>query len=810
MVFDSFESIFSLLCTIVGTLFCVFRYIENPKRVYKFLIVFFLSNFLSEYYWTNYILVMHRYPDVSMFMAYLGWNIGYLFLFLSVFALRIKGSNRYFHPLMLLPVLFAIPQFLLYIQYGGILNNIWEVGITTSTMVLCLQQLIYYHKRRSNDRVFPHLSLLVLLYLILEFGSWTATCFSWPSELMSPYFYFSLIDAVICTFFAYGAYKSQRIYARYHEAKSAAELRLQAMMQVLLSIVIIAISIIGFFIALWIKKAMMSDGGAFWNEYRLLISLQAISLCLVILILVLLRLITARYRHLLERMTNKNEGKRTRSYFYFTLSLILALMVFSLVYNSVIFHEASMTSVYEDGAEEIKTTSKEIENHLEKYITTLRVVSDTVALMKKNGNSIKEIEQFIVDQTGLQEKELDSNFTGIYAYIDGRYIDGLNWIPPEGYDPTTRNWYSSALAKGGEIAIISPYVDAQTGESVITIAKSISDTDVVCLDVIITHINELVQELDIHDKGYGMLVNEDGFIIAHKDRKLDGKYLQEQYGQELMDALLRVKGGRTSVNIADVDCTIFISPVADQWHSVIVVENTELFDDTYSQMAFNIIVTIIAFSLITLFAYINYKNEKIYARKVEEMNLQVVLSLASAIDAKDNYTNGHSSRVAKYSRMIAARFGYSNEAQDEIFMMGLLHDIGKIGVPDSVINKPSKLTPEEFELIKKHPVIGDSILKRIKENPKLAIAARWHHERYDGKGYPDGLSGEQIPEEARIISVADAYDAMTSRRSYRDVLSQEKVRSEIERGSGTQFDPAFAGIMLSLIDEDKNYSLREM
>jgi len=188
---------------------------------------------------------------------------------------------------------------------------------------------------------------------------------------------------------------------------------------------------------------------------------------------------------------------------------------------------------------------------------------------------------------------------------------------------------------------------------------------------------------------------------------------------------------------------------------------------------------------------------------------QVVRSLASAIDAKDNYTNGHSSRVAKYSRMLAERAGYSEPEQDEIYMIGLLHDVGKIGVPDSVINKPSKLTAEEFEQIKKHPVVGSGILASIKDRPKLATGARWHHERYGGGGYPDGIVGEMLPEEARIIAVADAYDAMTSRRSYRDVMSQDKVRSEIENGMGTQFDPRFAKLMLELIGEDKDYSMRE-
>ena len=193
----------------------------------------------------------------------------------------------------------------------------------------------------------------------------------------------------------------------------------------------------------------------------------------------------------------------------------------------------------------------------------------------------------------------------------------------------------------------------------------------------------------------------------------------------------------------------------------------------------------------------------------EKLFMHVVHSLADAIDAKDTYTHGHSGRVAKYSKEIARRYGYSEKAQGDIYMMGLLHDVGKIGVPDAVINKPAKLTDEEFAMIKNHPAMGSRILKNIKEMPALATGARWHHEKYGGGGYPDGLSGNDIPEEARIIAVADAYDAMSSRRSYRDVLPQEVVRGEIEKGKGTQFDPKFADIMLSMIDEDTEYTMKE-
>lgn len=195
--------------------------------------------------------------------------------------------------------------------------------------------------------------------------------------------------------------------------------------------------------------------------------------------------------------------------------------------------------------------------------------------------------------------------------------------------------------------------------------------------------------------------------------------------------------------------------------------------------------------------------------KIERISMQIVTALSGAIDSKDAYTNGHSTRVAEYSREIARRAGFVAEMQDDIYMMGLLHDVGKIGIPDSIINKPAKLTDEEFKVIKNHPVMGAKILKNITEFPQLMVGARWHHEHYDGKGYPDGIAGEKIPQEARIIAVADAYDAMSSRRSYRDVLSQAVVREEMEKGKGTQFDPAYAEIMLMMIEEDTGYQMRE-
>ncbi len=197
-------------------------------------------------------------------------------------------------------------------------------------------------------------------------------------------------------------------------------------------------------------------------------------------------------------------------------------------------------------------------------------------------------------------------------------------------------------------------------------------------------------------------------------------------------------------------------------------------------------------------------------QQMQTMFAQTAEALARAIDAKDRYTHGHSSRVAEYAREIARRAGKSSKEVNEVYLAALLHDVGKIGIPDEIINKKGKLTDEEYAAIKTHPVIGNEILSKIKQAPFISVGAHYHHERYDGKGYPDGLRGEQIPTLARIIAVADSYDAMTSKRSYRATLDQNYVRSEIARGSGTQFDPDFARIMLNMIDEDTDYQMQEM
>jgi putative nucleotidyltransferase with HDIG domain len=181
----------------------------------------------------------------------------------------------------------------------------------------------------------------------------------------------------------------------------------------------------------------------------------------------------------------------------------------------------------------------------------------------------------------------------------------------------------------------------------------------------------------------------------------------------------------------------------------------------------------------------------------------ILKSLVNALEAKDLYTGKHSERVTRYATEVARVLGCTGAEIESVQTIGYLHDIGKIGIQDGILNKPGSLTPEEYEIVKKHPVIGESIVAELGLSPEERAIIRHHHERWDGRGYPDGLSGEKIPLLARIVSVADAFDAMTSKRAYRESMSLEESIIELLKNSGKQFDPTTLEAFLELIKDNK-------
>lgn len=192
-------------------------------------------------------------------------------------------------------------------------------------------------------------------------------------------------------------------------------------------------------------------------------------------------------------------------------------------------------------------------------------------------------------------------------------------------------------------------------------------------------------------------------------------------------------------------------------------------------------------------------------QSLENGSFATIQALAAAVDAKDTYTNGHSERVAEYAQLLSAAVGDTPEMVDRVFRCGTLHDVGKIGVPDAILKKPGRLDPDEQRIMETHPVLGELIAGKVPQLADLLPGVRNHHERWDGRGYPDRLAGEHIPYVARILALADSYDAMTSDRPYRKGLSVDIAIAEIQKASGTQFDPKMAEAFVRLVQTSPRF-----
>lgn len=213
------------------------------------------------------------------------------------------------------------------------------------------------------------------------------------------------------------------------------------------------------------------------------------------------------------------------------------------------------------------------------------------------------------------------------------------------------------------------------------------------------------------------------------------------------------------------------------------------------------------FSLVWLIALVAVITADLKVRRLlirqeqnEKMIEQSISTFMGFIDAKDSNTNGHSRRVADYAEKLAKRLGYSEEECHRLYYIALMHDCGKIGIPESILQKPGRLTDEEYTVIKNHTTLGGELLKNFTSLEHIREGALYHHERYDGRGYPAGLSGEEIPITGRIICVADSFDAMNSARCYRGRLTKEKIMEELIENRGTQFDPKIVDCMVELLE----------
>lgn len=320
----------------------------------------------------------------------------------------------------------------------------------------------------------------------------------------------------------------------------------------------------------------------------------------------------------------EKSGRKQRFILLVPMIVIFCLMVLMVIYTSHVIQNVATANIHEVGEDRIASVSAQLEDYLEKTKSALWVTADTVDHMLRTGSSTQSILDYLMEETDHQKEHFDVNITGLYGYVSGEYLDGLAWVPPEGYDPTKREWYHEALEANGEITTVSPYVDAQTGSMVISICRMLSNgTDVIAVDLMMDRIQNIVSTLGIKEKGFGFIVNHDGMILAHQDESQNGQYLTEdEEGRALLDEILEKENGVFETKADGEKQTVFVQKIVDQWYVVIVVGNRELYAEVWQQMVVNVLICAVIFALIAFVYLMGRRNEQNYSRRIDELRME--------------------------------------------------------------------------------------------------------------------------------------------------------------------------------------------
>lgn len=480
--------------------------------------------------------------------------------------------------------------------------------------------------------------------------------------------------------------------------------------------------------------------------------------------------------------------------------------------------------------------------------------SDFITNYEKDNNTDRIVSSIPGDFFEIYEQWLGlthsmHDITWIYYALesDGSiYIAPVDASMPATYDARTREWYQGTVGQSGRIYWTDPYVDAgASGKVLQTVSKAVYKDGqlkgVIGLDIEFT---EIIENLSFAKSSSIFLINQNNDIIAHNSKDM------EFYKHEFIDELGRNRIS-TLKTVDNVDYVISSIPLNINDWKLIAITKTD-FNNELNLMRHQTFLIILITSLISIiFAFWGFKNilsnlkllidtTEQYSNGQYQVRSQVnsndefkmlsssmnnmldsiehlieerdsnyihtVKVLANAIEASDQYTRGHCDRVGLISLEIGSKMALDEDAMKQLEFACILHDIGKIAIPERILNKPGALTDEEFALIKAHPQVGHDILKDIHFFGKAKQIILQHHERIDGTGYPSGLKGDEICLEAKILTVADAYDAMSSERIYRNgSLSQEYIIDELRACAGAQFDAQVVEILISILQLQENF-----
>lgn len=541
---------------------------------------------------------------------------------------------------------------------------------------------------------------------------------------------------------------------------------------------------------------------------------------------------------------------------HYIITLIATLLAMGLIvyYTFGSFYKVAKEDAMTMGETAVKERAETLNGFLVRSLEVINITGQTVDYMLQHGHDAKEIEEFIIKASVDYASRINENFTGIYGWIDNTYVDGVGWVPEDDYVPTERLWYTEAIKGNGEAVIVSPYVDAQTNQVIISLTQMLSDgEDVISLDMVLNEMQTLAEDINLNGNGYGFIMDKNGLIVAHSDSRERGKnYLEDEntQGSDMNNVVTRImqeKPHNMQIEIEGEEYIAFTEMVGNDWYVVMMISSADLFQRVESVLFTNIIVSLVVFGIVAYFCTTSHFNKmkslhyaeelKKYQLTLEErvlaqtkeikqqademikMQEDVIEGMATLIESRDANTGEHVRNTKRYVSMIVKRMQEKNLHTDivndnyinKIVNAASLHDVGKITISDLILNKPARLNQEEYEVMKTHSSVGGDIVQFIlgehADEQLVQISrdvAKYHHERWDGKGYPEGLKGEEIPLAARIMAVADVFDALISKRVYKESIPIGIAFDMIEEETGKQFDPEVVTIFL----EQKNDILK--
>ena len=320
-----------------------------------------------------------------------------------------------------------------------------------------------------------------------------------------------------------------------------------------------------------------------------------------------------------DKLTEKYGRKKNSM--IIPLILVFVFVVVLVFYTSKLMYNVAVSNSQVVIEDRLFNVSSLVENHLNTAENVLHVTADSVSHMMISGSTRARVHEFLVQETNNIAEQFDENYTGLYGYIMGKYTDGLNWEPPEDYDPQSRDWYILAMERDGEIVFVPPYIDAQTGNMIISVSRMLPDRqNVISLDVQLQGIQDMMKDLTLNGKGYGFVVDDTGLIIAHADEEKKGKNIRDfEGGGEYLDEIIRTDSGSFNYKIGKAASSVYVNSIMNNWYIVMVVSDDELYEEVRSQLLINALICTLIFSMIALLYYLGYKKEKSYSARMEEM-----------------------------------------------------------------------------------------------------------------------------------------------------------------------------------------------